>query len=291
MKDVKITVASLRSVLNDTAANLELARQTCTRAAADGARLVVMPELMLTGHGGHPKMAANAEPAPDGPLGRAVLEMSAEHDLCVCVGMAELDRGIVYNSQIVADRGAYLGRQRKMNLSGDEYAHFGAGEAVEVFDIGDVRFGISICYDNGFPEMALLHSLDGVDLILAPHAARSGVWPDDPSDEFLADEIRKRQGYWERTGRTRAVDHNVYVLFNNAVGSSTEGLEGVVANHAGTVMGVDPTGEVFLRTEATGMDDEVVTVELKADKRRRNHNETRNRRLETVVRLLSERLP
>ena len=51
------------------------------------------------------------------------------------------------------DRGEYLGLQRKVNPSGDEYVYFGCGDDVPVFDIGDLRFGITICYDSAFPEL------------------------------------------------------------------------------------------------------------------------------------------
>ena len=288
MKDMRVTVASLRSELVDTEANLDRVRQVCVQAAAERARLVFLPELMLTGHGGHPRMAGNAEPVPDGPLAQAVVQLSARHGLCVCVGLAERCHGIVYNGQMVADRGEYIGLQRKVNLSGDEYCHFGAGERVEVFDIGEVRFGVTICYDNHFPELALLHECHGVELILAPHAGRSGKWPSRPTRAFRLQKIRGQQESWERTHRARAVDHNVFVLVNNAVGPSTRGLRGVVANHAGTVMGVAPDGEVFLRTSATGFVDEVTTVELDAARLRSNHAPSRNRRWDSVLRMLGD---
>ena len=288
MQDIKVTVASLRSVLIDTGRNLALVEKTCAQARDEGARLIVLPELMLTGHGGHARMAENAEPVPDGPLCQAIMRMSREYDLCICVGMAELSHRIAYNSQIVVDRGEFLGLQRKVNLSLDEYLHFGAGERVPVFDIGDVRFGITICYDNHFPELALIHSLHHVDLILAPHAARFGDCPEHPSPEFVAAKIAARQSSWERVHSANAMVHNVYVLLCNTVGASTEGLEGVMANHAGSVMGIEPGGEVFLRTTASDFCDEIVTVELEAEKRKLNHGPARNRRLATVVRLLEE---
>ena len=282
---VKVTVASLKSILRDPQANLDLVENACRQARRDGARMCFLPELMLTGHGGHPQMGANAEPVPNGPMSETIIEWSRRWDLCICVGIAERTRDhIVYNSQMVADRGAYLGLQRKINLSGDEYVYFGAGEKVEVFDIGDLRFGVTICYDNHFPELALMHSLHEVDLILAPHAARTGNWPDPLTEEFKQLKISSCQRKWEQCHRTRASDHNVYVLLNNAVGPSTDGLENVVANHAGTVMGIDPRGKVFLRTSATDIADECVTVELRRDKFGFNHGPTRNRRLPSVVR-------
>lgn len=289
MQDTKVTVASLRSQLKDPQENLRLVESACEIARGDNARLLLLPELMLSGHGGHAKMAANAEPIPTGPLSSTILELSKKYSLCICVGIAELTNHIVYNSQIVADDGVYLGLQRKINLSGDEYCHFGAGEELKVFDIGDIRFGIIICYDNLFPELALMHALDHVDVILCPHAARSGNWPTDLTPEFCVQTINTRQEDWEKLHKTRACDHNVYVLLCNAVGPSTMGLEDVVANHAGTVMGVDPDGEIFLRTSKTDFSNEIVTVELKKEKRRINHAPSRNRRLNTILELLQEK--
>ena len=129
------------------------------QAAREEARLILLPELMLTGHGAHPLMVENAEAVPDGPLCKEIVELSRRHQLCICVGMAELSHGIAYNSQIVSDRGVFLGLQRKIHLSGDEYCYFGAGTDVPVFDIGELRFGINVCYDSRFPELSLLHNL------------------------------------------------------------------------------------------------------------------------------------
>jgi len=62
MKDIKLTVASMTSVLSDTSRNLEQVRKACTIAKKADARLVFLPECMLSGHGAHPKMIQNAEP-------------------------------------------------------------------------------------------------------------------------------------------------------------------------------------------------------------------------------------
>jgi hypothetical protein len=64
----------------------------------------------------------------------------------------------------------------------------------------------------------------------------------------------------------------------------------VIANHAGTVMGVDPSGEVFLRTSVESIEPEIVNVTLEADKKRRNHSVTRNRRPHTLFRMLERTL-
>ena len=290
MNNIKVTIASLRSILINQQKNLDLVKEACVTAERDGARILFLPELMLGGHGGHSKMIENAESIPDGPLSSAILELSKKHSICICVGIAELENNIVYNSQMVVDKGEYLGLQRKINLSRDEYCYFGAGNSVEVFDITDIRFGITICYDNCFPELALAHSLNNVDLILSPHAARTGKWPEKLKAEHCIQQITKQQEVWEKIHRARAFDHGVYVLLCNAVGSSTEGIDNVVANHAGTVMGIAPDGEVFLRTFKSDFTDEIVTVKLSKERKIFNHAPSRNRRLDTVIKLLQKRL-
>jgi len=71
-----------------------------------------------------------------------------------------------------------------------------------------------------------------------------------------------------------------------AAGPSTDGLEGVEANHAGTVMGIDPRGEAFLRSAKHDFSDEIVTVELPEARRKINHPPSRNRRPATSLDLL-----
>ena len=97
------------------------------------------------------------------------------------------------------------------------------------------------------------------------------------------------QNKHEKMYRGRAYFYNVYILSTNAVGSATEGIEGVVSNHAGTVFGVNPNGNVILRTSATDkFIDEIHTVELKASARRFNHHSTRNRNYIKVKAMLNK---
>ena len=73
MKIVRVTVASVQSLLIDTQANLERVEAACRTGHADGARIVFLPELMLTGHGGHPKMMENAQQVKCSEFGNAVI--------------------------------------------------------------------------------------------------------------------------------------------------------------------------------------------------------------------------
>ena len=81
MKDLKVTLAALKSLVIDKQRNLERVEHACSVAAEQGARMVVMPELMLSGHAGHPMMVENAEEVPDVPQAQAVLELSRMQDV------------------------------------------------------------------------------------------------------------------------------------------------------------------------------------------------------------------
>jgi len=290
VKRCRATLAALPSLLVDPQANLRRVAEAVRTAAEEGSRLILLPELMLTGHGGHPRMVENAEPVPEGPLAREVLDLSLRYEICICVGMAELRGGVAYNSQIVMDRGRYLGAQRKIHLSGDEYCYFAPGQEVPIFDIGDVRFGVTVCYDSFFPELSLLHHVGGAEAVLSAHAARSGEWPAEPDRAFCTAKIAQRQGEWVRRYAGRAEEYNCYVLLCNAVGPSTAGLDGVTANHAGTVMAIDPRGEVMLETDRTDFSAEIRTLELDPERLGRSHAPTRNRRLRLFRDLLGAAL-
>ena len=82
MRDCRVTLAALPSLLADTEHNLRKTEEAVRFAADASARLLMLPELMLTGHGAHPLMARNAEPVPDGPLSRRILQLSRHHRLC-----------------------------------------------------------------------------------------------------------------------------------------------------------------------------------------------------------------
>ncbi|WP_340563142.1 carbon-nitrogen hydrolase family protein [Streptomyces sp. GSL17-111] len=144
------------------------------RAAAAGARLLVTPELSLTGYALGDAVAAAAEPA-DGPSAEAVGKIAAEHGLAVHYGYPERDGDAVYNAvRLVAPDGTPLAGYRKTHLFGAyEKACFRPGpvaDAVVQAEIDGVRIGLLTCYDVEFPEPVRAHALAGSELLLVPTA-------------------------------------------------------------------------------------------------------------------------
>ena len=69
------------------------------------------------------------------------------------MGLIELHDGRLFNTAIVVDRGALIGRYRKAHPHGGEKI-FDPGNDIPVFEIAGLRFGINSCSDTNFPESA-----------------------------------------------------------------------------------------------------------------------------------------
>ena len=158
--------------LRDVPAALGALDAAAAEAAARGARLLVCPELTLTGYDIAEHAAELAEPA-GGPMAQAVAAIAAEHGLAIAWSWPERDGDAVHISAELVDRdGAVLARHRKAHLFGpDEAAAYVPGDgrpAVAILD--GYRVGLLVCYDVEFPEQVRLVALEGADLLACPTA-------------------------------------------------------------------------------------------------------------------------
>lgn len=155
-----------------TADGLAALDAAAARAAAAGARLLVTPELSLTGYALGDAVADRAEPA-DGPAARAVAAIAARHRIALVHGYPERDGDAVYNAvRLTGPDGDALADYRKTHRYGEyETAAFApGGEPVVQAELAGLRVGLLICYDVEFPEAVRAHALAGTDLLLVPTA-------------------------------------------------------------------------------------------------------------------------
>lgn len=263
MRTFTLALVQHGSPVGQKAANLAATVSWARQAKEAGADLVCFPELGITGHAGHARMVAEAEPVPDGDAVRALTDLARELDLYICAGIAEDDRGLHYNTQFVVGPEGYLGKQRKVHLSADEYFFFRGGTRLPVFDLPFARVGIVICYDNNFPELARCLALDGAELILAPHAARFGAWPENAEGRKQA--VQRVKENWRLVHACRSYDNGVYSAVVNTAGRSALDIEGVEANHAGGCLVMDPKGQLAAESLSEDVSEEMVLVELDGD--------------------------
>jgi predicted amidohydrolase len=237
----------------------------CERAAAEKADLVLFPELVVHGHC-TPNTWELAEPVPDGPSVRRLIQLARHFRLVLCVGLSEKERDIVYNTQVLVGPDGYLGKQRKLHLSRDEVFYYKGGRDLTVFDIGPCRVGIVICYDNQFPEVARVLALRGADVICMPHAGRFKLWDDTPESQAAA---RRYSHHFLKKYALRARENACFAVLTDQAGRA-----GYVdcwprdsenqPHHAGAALVWGPDGELIASTQEERIQEEMIVATLDA---------------------------
>jgi predicted amidohydrolase len=232
-------------------------------AAAGGAKLALFPELVIHGHCA-PDTWELAEAIPDGPSTQRLMSLARAHGLFLCAGMAEKQRDIVYNAQVLVGPTGYIGHQRKLHPSRDETLIFKGGDELPIFDLGVARVGIVICYDNELPEVPRLAALRGAEILLMPHAGRASQWSNDPDSERRA---RKLVADNYRLYRLRARENASFCIVTDQAGraGTLDSLPPEHVNqphHPGGALVIAPTGEVIAHTQEERISDEVIFADL-----------------------------
>jgi predicted amidohydrolase len=141
------------------------------RAAAHGARLVVLPELAACGGViTSTEQAHAAAEAIDGPTVALLAELSDRHGCVIVAGLAEVGEGTqVHNSAVVLDRGTLVATYRKVHLWGAEKDAFEpGGHPPPVVRTSAGRVGVMVCYDLEFPEWVRLAAESGAEVLAVP---------------------------------------------------------------------------------------------------------------------------
>jgi len=128
-----------------------------------GARVVVFPELSLTGY------ELDAAPiAPGDPRMAPIVEACAEAGSVALVGApVPGEAGRSHIAMLAVDGIGATVAYRKMWLGGDEPLHFSAGSEPAVLDVDGWRLGLAICRDSGIPRHASDTAALGIDVYVA----------------------------------------------------------------------------------------------------------------------------
>lgn len=177
--------------------------ETLPAVAADGADLLLLPELFASGYNIGDQLAARAETA-DGPAAQAIAALARAHGVAIHYGFAEADGDAYFNSaQCFGPDGMRLGQHRKLLFPpGFERDHFTPGRSCTLFTYRGVRIATLICYEAELPETARHVALLGAELILVP-TALGAQW------EWVS----------QRMIPSRAYENGVYLGYANSAGA------------------------------------------------------------------------
>jgi len=165
-----VACCQLAPAFGDPAANRELAADAVTRAAGQGARVVVLPELISSGYVFRsPAEARACAETADGPTVSRWARLAAERQIAIVGGFCEDAGGELFNSAALVDPDGLRCVYRKAHLWDEESLWFTPGSAAPpVVATRFGRIGVMICYDLEFPEWVRLPALDGAQLLCAP---------------------------------------------------------------------------------------------------------------------------
>jgi predicted amidohydrolase len=154
MKNICVAAVAVRNLIGQADQSLRDLERWVGMAREQEAELARFPELNLHGYIPRPVAHSLAE-SITGPATEQVVRMAGRSGVTIAIGMIEQEAGIV-------------GKQRKIHVPRQEKPFWEAGEAIETFDIGKARVGITICRDSLFDEMTRRLYFKGAEIVLMP---------------------------------------------------------------------------------------------------------------------------
>lgn len=202
---MKLAAVQMDIAFADREANLAKIADRLRETARTGAQLTVFPECSLPGYcfDSLEEARPHAEPVP-GPSTLRLAETCRELSAYAVVGLLEVDGHRLFNAAALVGPAGVVGSYRKVHLPylGVDRFTTPGNRAFAVHAAGEVRLGMSICYDAAFPEAARVLALEGADVIALPTN-----WP--PGAECTAEFVIN----------SRAMENNVYYVAVNRVGN------------------------------------------------------------------------
>jgi predicted amidohydrolase len=190
----------------DKAANLARMERLAATAAQQGAGLLMLPEIYLSGYNLGDDCARMAEPV-DGSSAQEAARIAKQHGIALLYGYAESDGEAIFNSiLLIGADGEPLANYRKVHLFGaEEKRLFEPGQDYVTAQLGEITIGLAICYDVEFPEFIRTLVLKGADLIAVPTCLTPPYW-EIPTSIL----------------RARAYENQVFLAYANHSGAERE---------------------------------------------------------------------
>lgn len=216
----QITVAALQLDLSshDEQANIAAVSALVEQAAAQGAQIVLPPELFSGPYFckvEQEDLFALARPTREHPSVIAMQALAQKLGVAIPTSFFERDGHHYYNTlAMIGTDGDILGTYRKSHIPDgpgyEEKYYFRPGnDGFKVWDVCGTRIGVGICWDQWYPECARVMALMGAELLFYPTAIGS--------EPYDADLDTSRM--WRRAMLGHAVSNCMPVIAANRIGT------------------------------------------------------------------------
>lgn len=193
-------------VTADLDANFRSISRAIRRAAAEGARLLVLPECAISGYPPlHHGSISDIDTLRIAEMNGEICEMARRHSIWVVLGTILMSSsGLLNSALVISDEGEIVGRQDKLHLMSGDREFFAPGVGAQVFDIAGMPVGVLVCYDVRFPEASRYLRESGAQVVVYILNACGGeTW---------------KLPVLEGTFRCRAAENSCFVMAVNAAG-------------------------------------------------------------------------
>ena len=247
---MKIACVQMTSAC-DPADNLPIIAARIKTAAAQGARLVALPETCSFMERNRKAMQARLERQADSQVLAALCHMARENHIFLLIGSMiladENSDKAVNRSLLIAPGGTVQAQYDKIHMfdvalengeSHRESAAYQAGDTLVVTKADGVSLGLSICYDVRFPALYRRLAEAQAQVIFVPSAFTK----------------QTGEAHWHILLRARAIETGCFIVAPAQMGAHENGRETY-----GHSLIIDPWGEIL--AEASD-DDEVIIAEM-----------------------------
>lgn len=207
-----IALSQSNLVLGDLPKNADLIAKAAQQASAKGAKLLLTPELSLTGYPTEDLLLRDAFiQAVDQQLALLTKTLAAYPDLRVIVGHPKRTDAGLQNVASVLYRGEIVASYAKQKLPNhevfDEVRYFVQGAEPCIFEIDGTKVGMIICEDAWHASAAAQAKHHGAELLVIPNAS-----PYHLEKQYLREDVAK----------ARVLETGLPLIYSNAVGGQDE---------------------------------------------------------------------
>lgn len=210
----KVTVAAVQMTYG-----LEAAVQKVEEAAAQGAQIILLPELFEHWYFCQEKNYENyhlATTLEENPAVNELRRVARDFRVVLPVSYYERVGDTTFNTVAIIDAdGSVLGQYRKTHIPDDHFYqekfYFTPGDTgFRVWDTAYAKIGVGICWDQWFPESARCMALMGAELLFYPTAIGSEPILDCDS-----------MPHWRRCMQGHAAANIMPLIAANRIGTET----------------------------------------------------------------------
>ncbi len=254
---MRVALVSLNQAWESKKQNYLACRDFIQKAKEFGAELIIFPEMTLTSFSMNIELTAESRESSETVA--QFQDLAVRFQIAIVFGVVFRDGEKAVNASLLIDRSGAIKESyykiHPFSFAGEDKA-FNGGDKISFSDLGNVKIGLSICYDLRFPE---IYSALGkyCDLII-----NIANWP------------AKRIDHWGTLLKARAIENQLFVIGVNRTGIDGNGLEYIKSSKV-----INPNGDL-LQPIITDAELDIFDIDLTyIHKFRKSFSTTQDRKL------------